>query len=182
MSRLVRQHVRKFYHQEGQYLNLIKNTLIHGKKKETRNGNTLSLIGESMRFSLKHNKIPLVTTKKLAWKTCLKELLWFINGDTDNEVLQKQNVNIWDGNSSREFLEAVRLQEGHGHVLGEGGMLVGQNTMNFSDVSSEPDKFKRDEDDVSANKLSQAITFLRKKFMMAKNSHLYGLLQIPLLQ
>ena len=49
--------------------------------------------------------------------------------------------------------------------------------MNFNDVSSEPDKFKRDEDDVSANKLSHAITFLRKKFMMAKNSHLYGLLK-----
>ena len=79
--------------------------------------------------------------------------------------------------SSREFLEAVRLQEGHGHVLGEGGMLVGQNTMNFSDVSSESDKFKRNEDDVSATKLSQAITFLRKKFTMAKNSHLYGLLK-----
>jgi thymidylate synthase len=118
MSRLVRHNMRKFYSQEGQYLNLIKNTLIHGKKKETRNGKTLSLIGESMRFSLKNNKIPLMTTKQLAWKTCLKELIWFINGETDNEVLQKQNVKIWNGNGSREFLDSRGLSHYNENDLG----------------------------------------------------------------
>ena len=37
-----------------------------------------------------------MTTKRLAWKTCLKELLWFIKGDTDNKHLKDQNVHIWD--------------------------------------------------------------------------------------
>eukprot|EP00943_MAST-04B_sp_MAST-4B-sp1_P007743 g7743.t1 len=79
--------------------------------------------------------------------------------------------------SSREFLEAVRQQEDV-HVLGAGGMLPGHNNAApLSDVSSEVDKFKRDEEDVSANKLSQAVHFLRKKFTNAKNSHLYGLLR-----
>ena len=58
-----------------------------------------------MRFPLENNKMPLMTTKKLAWKSCLKELLWFIKGDTSNETLQKQNVKIWNGNASREFLD-----------------------------------------------------------------------------
>ena len=62
-----------------------------------------------MHFSLKDNTIPLLTTKKLAWKTCLRELLWFIRGQTSNEVLKKQNVHIWDGNASREFLDSRGL-------------------------------------------------------------------------
>ena len=74
-----------------------------------RNGNTISLIGEQMRFPLYNNKMPLMTTKKLAWKSCLKELLWFIQGDTNNETLQKQNVKIWNDNASREFLDSRGL-------------------------------------------------------------------------
>ena len=54
-----------------------------------------------MRFSLQDNKIPLLTSKHMAWKTCLKELLWFISGSTDNSILQKQNVHIWDGDAKK---------------------------------------------------------------------------------
>eukprot|EP00944_MAST-04C_sp_MAST-4C-sp1_P000963 g963.t1 len=77
--------------------------------------------------------------------------------------------------SSKEFLEAIRSQEGK-HVLGEGGMLPGQQA-SVSDVSTEEDKFKRNDDDVRADKLSQAIHFLRKKFRLAKTSQLYALLR-----
>ena len=118
MARFLRNHVHKFNYEEAQYLNLIRNTLDYGKIKKSRNGNTLSLIGESMRFSLNNNKIPLITTKKLAWRTCLKELLWFINGDTDNEILQKQNVKIWNGNASREFLDSRKLTHYNENDLG----------------------------------------------------------------
>ena len=45
----------------------------------------------------------------MAWKTCLKELLWFIRGQTDNTILQKQDVHIWDGNSTREYLDSRGL-------------------------------------------------------------------------
>ena len=94
---------------EHQYLNLVKKIIKNGFSEKGRNGNTLSLIGEQMRFSLKDNKIPLMTTKKLAWRSCLKELLWFVKGDTSNETLQKQNVKIWNDNASREFLDSRGL-------------------------------------------------------------------------
>ena len=62
-----------------------------------------------MRFSLKEGKIPILTTKKTAWKTCLKELLWFIRGETNNKILKEQGVHIWDANGSREFLDSRGL-------------------------------------------------------------------------
>lgn len=92
-------------HEEYQYINLIKNILENGTWEEGRNGKTKSIFGASMRFSLKDGRIPLITTKKTFWKTCLKELLWFISGETNNKILKDQGVHIWDGNSTREFLD-----------------------------------------------------------------------------
>ena len=100
---------------EEQYLELIRDILQHGTMENGRNGYTKAVFGASMLFSLENNNMPLLTTKRVAWKTCLKELLWFIKGDTSNETLQKQNVKIWDGNGSREFLDSrglTHLKEG----------------------------------------------------------------------
>ena len=94
---------------ERQYLHLVKKIIKTGMREKGRNGNTLSILGGHMRFSLENRKIPFVTTKKLAWKSCLKELLWFIGGETNNKILQDQNVKIWNGNSSREFLDSRGL-------------------------------------------------------------------------
>jgi thymidylate synthase len=101
--------IKKYSHEEFQYLNLIENILENGYWEDGRNGRTKSVFGSSMRFSLKDGKIPILTTKKTAWKTCLKELLWFIRGETNNKLLQEQGVHIWDGNSSREFLDSRGL-------------------------------------------------------------------------
>ena len=94
---------------EYQYLNLIHDILSNGIKETRRNGNVITKIGHMMKFSLKNNKLPLITTKKLAWKVCLKELLWFISGKTDNTILQKQGVKIWNDNASSEFLRSRGL-------------------------------------------------------------------------
>ena len=75
------------YHDENQYLYLIQDILTHGSMENGRNGNALTVFGSAMSFSLENNTLPLLTTKKVAWKTCLKELLWFIAGKTDNELL-----------------------------------------------------------------------------------------------
>jgi thymidylate synthase len=99
----------KELHEEYQYLNLIENIVENGFLEEGRNGKTKSIFGSSMRFSLKDGKIPILTTKKTAWKTCLKELLWFIRGETDNKILKEQGVHIWDANGSREFLDSRGL-------------------------------------------------------------------------
>jgi thymidylate synthase len=97
------------YHEENQYLNLLEDILITNSEFVGRNGKTLFVFGSAMRFSLEHNKLPLITTKKVAWKTCLRELLWFIKGSTNNKMLKDQNVHIWDANGSREFLDSRNL-------------------------------------------------------------------------
>ena len=107
-------------HEEYQYLNLIKQILDNGTWEEGRNGKTKSIFGASMRFFLKDGKIPILTTKKTAWKTCLKELLWFIRGDTDNKLLQDQGVHIWDGNTTREFLDSRGLNHYREGLIGPG--------------------------------------------------------------
>ena len=108
----------KNIHEEYQYLNLLKNIIENGHWEEGRNGRTKSIFGHSMRFSLQNGKIPILTTKKTAWKTCLKELLWFIKGETDNKILQNQNVHIWDCNASSEFMESRGLSHYPTGILG----------------------------------------------------------------
>ena len=101
-------------HDEYQYINLIKHILDCGTMIEGRNGNALTIYGSSMHFSLENNTWPLLTSKKVAWKTCAKELFWFLKGSTSNIELQQQNVHIWDGNGSREFLDSrglINLEE-----------------------------------------------------------------------
>ena len=95
--------------EEYQYLDLISDILEEGTMEEGRNGLTKSIFGAAMHFSLENGTIPLLTTKRVAWKTCLKELLWFIKGDTNNENLQKEGVAIWNDNASRDFLDSRGL-------------------------------------------------------------------------
>ena len=97
-------------HEEWQYLNLVKNIIEKGHKKGNGHGATRSIFGHMMRFSLAGGTWPLLTTKRMAWKTCAHELCWFLRGQTDNTILQKKGVHIWDANASREFLDGRGLQ------------------------------------------------------------------------
>ena len=96
-------------HEEYQYLNLLQDIIDEGHNEVGRNGNTRCVFGAAMHFSLENGKIPILTTKKTAWKTCLKELLWFIKGQTDNKILTDQNVHIWDGNTTAEYIASRGL-------------------------------------------------------------------------
>jgi thymidylate synthase len=116
-------------HHEEQYLNLIREILENGNMEEGRNGITKSIFGHSMRFSLKDGCLPLLTTKKVAWKTCFKELIWFMKGCTDNNELIKQNVHIWDDNSTREFLDSRGLQN---NAEGDLGPVYGHQWRHFN--------------------------------------------------
>jgi thymidylate synthase len=106
------------YHEEFQYLNLLEDILNDGIKQEGRNGFTKCIFGSALHFSLENGKIPILTTKKTAWKTCLKELLWFIKGQTSNKILNDQNVHIWDGNSTPEFKKSRGLTHYNNDDLG----------------------------------------------------------------
>jgi len=61
-------HRNASYHEENQYLNLLEDILSTNSEFVGRNGKTLCVYGSAMRFSLEHNKLPLITTKKVAWK------------------------------------------------------------------------------------------------------------------
>lgn len=120
--------LKSVYHPEYQYLKLLKNIIDNGEIIQGRNGITKTIFGTSMRFSLE-NEFPLLTTKKMAWKTCLKELLWFISGDTNNKNLKKQNVRIWDKNGTRKYLDSRNL-----HYLKEDdlGPIYGHQWRSFN--------------------------------------------------
>ena len=99
------------YNPENQYLNLIDDILNYGEIFNGRNGSTKAIFGSCMYFNLENNTIPILTTKQMAWRTCAKELFWFIKGSTSNTELQRQNVKIWNENASREFLDSRGLTE-----------------------------------------------------------------------
>jgi thymidylate synthase len=97
-------------HGEQTYLRLVREVLAHGNVKSDRTGTgTRSIFGAQMRFSLRRD-FPLLTTKRVFWRGVVEELLWFIRGDTNAKTLSARGVHIWDGNSTREFLDKqVRL-------------------------------------------------------------------------
>jgi len=126
---------------EKQYISLIKHILDHGDKRIGRNGATYSSFGHQMRFSLRNGTLPLLTTKKVAWKTCSRELFWFLRGETNNASLQAQKVRIWDANASREFLDSRGLQ---GNAVNDLGPIYGFQWNNFNGTYRAWDDFDKD--------------------------------------
>lgn len=105
---------------EYKYLMLMERILKEGNVRTDRTGTgTISLFGTSLRFDIS-TTIPLLTTKNVPFKMIIKELLWIMQGHTDAKVLQRQGVHIWDGNTSREFLDGRGLQHYPEGVLGAG--------------------------------------------------------------
>ena len=100
---------------EQQYLNLLNKVFCQQKLKSSRNSEVFSSFGEKMVFDLREG-FPLLTTKKMGWKTVLRELLWIISGSTNNKDLQEKNVHIWDQNSSKEFLKSRGLDYKEGDL------------------------------------------------------------------
>lgn len=83
-------------HYEQQYLDLMQHIWSHGYERSDRTGvGTRSVFGATMRFSLANDAIPLLTTKRVYWKTAAKEMLWFLTGKTNIRDLLLVNVRIW---------------------------------------------------------------------------------------
>lgn len=96
--------------QEIQYLDLIRRILKEGEERPDRTGTgILSIFGAQMRFSLRNNQYPLLTTKRVFFRGVLGELIWFINGKTCSKDLADQGIHIWDANSTKEFLKTRGL-------------------------------------------------------------------------
>lgn len=84
-------------HFEQQYLDLMRRIWLEGDERRDRTGvGTRSLFGTSLRFDLSDGAMPLITTKRVYWKTATRELLWFLTGNTNIRPLVLQGVKIWN--------------------------------------------------------------------------------------
>jgi thymidylate synthase len=83
-------------HPEYQYLDLLEQVLTKGDERVDRTKvGTRSIFGAMVRFDLSEGCAPILTTKRVFWKTAVKEMLWFLTGGTNIQPLLKENVRIW---------------------------------------------------------------------------------------
>jgi thymidylate synthase len=88
---------------DEEYRQLLMDILINGVKKEDRTGTgTQSVFGRQIRHSMSEG-FPLLTTKKMAWKSIVTELIWFLRGDSDIRFLWENNCAIWDGDWYKQY-------------------------------------------------------------------------------
>ena len=131
-----------------QYLDLVKNVLNEGIKKEDRTGTgTISYFGYQMRFNLEDG-FPLLTTKRVHLKSIIHELLWFIAGDTNIKYLVDHDVRIWNewpyaafkksaeyqGETIEEFVEKIKTNDTFAKKYGNLGPVYGKQWRNFNGV------------------------------------------------
>lgn len=111
-------------HFEVRYLQLLRDVWEHGDERVDRTGvGTRSLFGPTMRFDLSDDSVPLLTTKRVAWKTAAREMLWFLSGDTNIRELVRQKVHIWTDwpldRFRRETGEAIDRDAFEGRILAD---------------------------------------------------------------
>jgi thymidylate synthase len=91
------------------YKDLLQTILDYGVEKKDRTGTgTKSIFGYTIRHKMSDG-FPLLTTKKMAWKTMVTELLWFLRGDTNIKYLVDNNCHIWDGDAYKNYLKHYKV-------------------------------------------------------------------------
>jgi len=117
--------------EETAYLGLMRQILETGKSNDDRTGvGTLSVFGAMLKYSLK-DTFPISTTKRIPLRMIFEELMLYISGRTDNRILQEKGIHIWDGNTSREFLDKRGLQE---YREGDFGETYGFNMRHYGGI------------------------------------------------
>jgi len=92
---------------DKQYQSLLQDILDNGVEKKDRTGTgTISVFGRQIRHKMSEG-FPLLTTKKMAWKTMVTELLWFLRGDTNIKYLVDNDCHIWDGDAYKRYFTEV---------------------------------------------------------------------------
>ena len=95
------------------YQALLQDILDNGVEKKDRTGTgTISVFGRQIRHKMSDG-FPLLTTKKMAWKTMVTELLWFLRGDTNIKYLVDNGCNIWNGDAYKNYSSQVQPWEPH---------------------------------------------------------------------
>lgn len=139
---------------DPQYQDLLKTILMHGVEKSDRTGTgTLSIFGYTIRHNMKEG-FPLLTTKKMAWKSLVTELIWFLRGDTNIKFLVDNNCNIWNGDAYKNyvnqlakvhskyyipmempaFIERIKTDEDFAKEFGELGPIYGKQWRDWNGV------------------------------------------------
>jgi len=108
---------------DRQYTDLLQDILDNGVRKEDRTGTgTISVFGRQIRHKMSEG-FPLLTTKKMAWKTMVTELLWFLRGDTNIKFLVDNNCHIWDGDAYKNYFIEKSNERG---PFGISGLILTQ--------------------------------------------------------
>ena len=127
-------------HPEYQYLDLLELVLEKGDQRIDRTGvGTKSLFGAMVRFDLSDGTVPILTTKRVFWKTAVKEMLWFLTGGTNLQPLLRENVRIWtdwplakyrkstsEDISQQDFERRIIEDDGFAQTWGDLGPVYGK--------------------------------------------------------
>ena len=142
---------------DKQYQSLLQDILDNGVKKKDRTGTgTISVFGRTIRYKFKDGKFPLLTTKKMHWKSIVTELLWFLRGETSIEYLLENDCNIWTGDayknylnnwkpvgegpiyinplSQEEFINKIKTDDGFAKKWGELGPIYGKQWRSWETI------------------------------------------------
>jgi thymidylate synthase len=99
---------------DKKYQQLLSDIIAFGVEKKDRTGTgTISEFGHQIRHKMSEG-FPLLTTKKMAWKQIVSELLWFLTGQTNISFLLKHNNHIWDGDAYKNYITKTEIMTGHG--------------------------------------------------------------------
>jgi thymidylate synthase len=120
---------------DPQYNNLLKDILKNGIKKQTRNGEVLSVFGRQIRHSMSDG-FPLLTGKKMFFKGIVSELIWFLRGDTNVKFLVDNNCHIWNGDAYKRFQKTCQFEKDANHILPDEWVSMSDDFMS-SDILSE---------------------------------------------
>ena len=123
------------------YTDLLQDILDNGTPKSDRTGTgTISVFGRQIRHKMSEG-FPLLTTKKMPWKSIVTELLWFLQGDTNIKYLVDNSCNIWNGDAYKNYTQTkvIKTENGETHISPQG---------HYNNLSQEEfiDKIKTDDD------------------------------------
>ncbi len=134
------------------YQNLLQDILDNGIQKGDRTGTgTISVFGRQIRHKMSEG-FPLLTTKKMAWKTMVTELLWFLRGDTNIKYLVDNGCHIWDGDAykryervwnwdldeplpMKDFIERIKTDDEFAKIWGELGPIYGKQWRDWNGIN-----------------------------------------------
>jgi len=165
---------------EERYLALLRKLLLkaemEGAKIPNRTGvSCVELLCKTLQFNLSDHTLPLLTSKRCAFKSILVELLWFMRGDKNIDFLHKHGVHIWDANTSREALKKRKLD----HLQpGECGPIYGSQWRNFNSQGS-CDQLQRVVDGLHRLRLDPSDAEARRLLIVAFNPVQLHLMALP---